>query len=116
MIAQLAAAGVGIWLMAAPAVFGYGDATAADVDWALGPIAASIALVAVFEATRGFRRVNYVVAALLIVLPWLLDYPTAALLNSVASGIALAILSAIRGRRSKEVGGGWRALIDDSRD
>lgn len=116
MIAQLAAAGIGIWLMAAPVVFGYADAAAANVDWTLGPIAASIALIAVFEATRGIRRANYAVAVLLIALPWLLGYPMTALVNSSVSGAALAVLSRIRGRRTKEVGGGWRALFDDSRD
>ncbi|HEX2140808.1 MAG TPA: hypothetical protein VHK28_00860 [Candidatus Limnocylindria bacterium] len=112
MIWQVLAAAVGIWLMAAPAVLGYAGTPADDVDRILGPLAASIGLIAVTEATRGFRRANYLVALALGVLPWVLGYPTLAIVNSLASALALAVLASLNGRVEGRFGGGWRALVE----
>jgi hypothetical protein len=45
---------VGMWLMAAPAILGYGG-TAATNDWIIGPRAATIAAVAASEVLRSLR-------------------------------------------------------------
>jgi hypothetical protein len=113
MIAQIIAAAVGMWLMASPAVLGYEGTAAADVDRILGPIAASIAIIAVFQATRNARRANLLIAVLLLVAPFVFEHTMAAAINSVACGVVIAGLSFVRGRITKQNGGGWRALISD---
>lgn len=113
MIGQTVAAAIGVWLMAAPAVLGYEDATASDVQRTLGPIAASIAIVAVFQATRGIRRANYLVGFALVAASLVVGGPLAAMINGVASGVAIGLLSTVEGRRTKQFGGGWRALVED---
>jgi hypothetical protein len=113
MIAQVVAAGIGMWLMAAPAAIGYEGTAAADVDRILGPIAASIAIIAIFQATRNVRRANFLLAGLLLLAPFALGYPLAAAVNSVACGLIIGGLSFVRGRITKANGGGWRALIGD---
>jgi hypothetical protein len=113
MIAQIAAALVGVWLMAAPAMLGHDGTLAADVDRVLGPIAASFGIIAAFQATRNVRRANLLVAALLVLLPIPLGHPTAALVNSVACGLLIGALSLVRGRITKANAGGWRALLDE---
>lgn len=97
---------IGVWLMAAPAVLGYGD-PAATVDRILGPVAASFAVVAMGEATRGVRHVNLVLGILLVLAPFVLGYPTHAAINSVVAGLAIALISRAGGEVKERFGGGW---------
>lgn len=97
---------IGIWIMAAPAVLGYGD-PAQVVDRILGPLATSFAVVAMGEATRPVRHVNLLIGALLIVLPWVLGYPGEALINSTVCGVLLIGLSRVGGAVKERFGGGW---------
>ena len=112
MIWQVLAAAVGVWLMAAPDVLGYAGTAADTADRIIGPLAATVGLVAATEATRGFRRANYLTAVALAALPWLLGYPTIAAGNSLACALALAVLASFRGRVTGRFGGGWRALVE----
>ena len=66
--ARLVNAGLGLWLMAAPAVLGYG-APAEINDRIAGPIAATFAIIAITGATRPARRVNAAVGAWLLIAP-----------------------------------------------
>jgi hypothetical protein len=100
---------VGIWLMAAPAVLGYGQ-PAADFHRTLGPVAAAVAIIAMSEVTRPFRWVNLPVGLALLVVPWLQGYSAAALANSLLCGAAIVGLASLRGRVEKRVGGGWKAI------
>lgn len=102
-------AAIGVWLMAAPAVIGYGG-VAADADRIAGPTVAATALIAVTEATRSIRWLNLPIGVGLVILPFLLDYSLGALSNSVACGLAIAALSLVRGSLSRQIGGGWAAL------
>lgn len=110
MVAQLAAAAFGIWLMAAPAVLGY-TGVAQVIDRIAGPIIATLALIAVSECTRGLRWANVAVASALILSPLWFDYARAAALNSVATGVAVVVLSSLRSRVRSSFGGGWRVLL-----
>lgn len=101
---------LGIWLMAAPAVLGYGGAAETN-DRIVGPLAASFAIIAVGEATRDVRRVNLVLAAWLLVAPWVLGYPSDATVNATLAAILLGALSFVRGRVRERFGRGWRVLI-----
>jgi hypothetical protein len=100
---------VGVWLMAAPAVVGYGQ-PAADFHRTLGPVAAAVAIIAMAEVTRPFRWVNLPVGLALLVVPWVQGYSGAALANSLLCGAAIVGLATLRGRVTKNVGGGWRSL------
>ena len=110
MWAQIINALLGVWLMAAPAVLGYG-APAATNDRIIGPIAASFAVIAWWQATRPTRWVNLPLGLWLLLAPWVLGYgATAAVVNSMAVGAALAALSLVEGTVDAEFGGGWRAV------
>ena len=109
MWARLLNAGLGIWLMAAPAVLGYGG-DARIVHRILGPIAASAAIIAIWQATRPMRHLNLALGGILLLTPWVLGSSTTATVNSIAVGIAMIGLSRIRGRVDQRLGGGWAAL------
>lgn len=107
--AQVLSALLGIWLMAAPAVLGY-SGTPADAHRILGPVAASFAIVAVWEHMRPLRWVEVPLGGLLILLPFVLDVGLAAAANSVVVGALLAALAFVRGGVEEAYGGGWRPI------
>jgi hypothetical protein len=110
MWAHLMAAGFGIWLMAAPAILGY-DGIAADHDHVLGPVIASTAICAAWQITRALRWINIVLGAWLILAPFVLSYETTPLENSSVVGLAVLVLSMVRGKVTHAFGGGWRSLL-----
>ena len=109
MWAPLLTALTGIWLMAAPAVLDYADPARAN-DRIIGPIVASMAIIAVWELMRPLRWVNVVLGAWLLIAPWLLGHAADARWNSLAAGALVVALSLVKGRRTREVGGGWSSL------
>jgi len=111
---RLASVAAGVWLMAAPAVLGYGD-PARTADRIVGPLAAAVAFVAVWEVMRGFRWGNLLFAAWLVSAPWLLGYGEGATANSVVVGLLLLALAFVGGRTRQRFGGGWAALLAGSR-
>ena len=111
MWARFVNAALGVWLMAAPAVLGYSGTAAATNDRIVGPVAASAAIIAMWEATRGLRRVNLLLGAWLIAAPWVLGHPDAAAWNSVLVGVATAAASLVRGRLTHRYAGGWAAVL-----
>ena len=118
MWAQLLNAILGLWLMAAPGVLGYGG-LAADNDHVIGPIIATCAIIALWEASRGMRWANLPLGLWLVAAPWIFNYlELAAILNSALAGALIASLSSVRGRIKGRYGGGWQALVlsDDRRD
>jgi hypothetical protein len=109
MIAQLLSTLVGVWLMAAPGALGYGGAARTN-DHIVGPIIATFACVAIWEATRSARWVNVPLGVWLIIAPVLLGYGGAAMWNSLLCGFAVVVLSCVRGRIKHRFGGGWKML------
>jgi hypothetical protein len=110
----------GIWLMAAPAVLGYGD-PAATAGYIVGPLAAGFAYVAVWEVIRGLRWVGVPLGLWLLAAPWLLNYDIVPLLNSTVVGLIQIVLACVRGTIKHRYGGGWAALFgrgheDESRE
>ncbi len=101
---------IGIWLLGAPAVLGYGG-IAADVDRTAGPAVAAVAAVAVTQATRSIRWLNLPIGLWLLAAPLILDYPSVAAINSAVSGLLIAGLSLVPGKISLRTGGGWAALF-----
>ncbi len=111
MWAQLVAFAVGVWLTAAPGTLGYANPARAN-DHVVGPLAATAALIAVFQVTRGVRWVNLPLGAWLVVAPLVLGYGRTEFVHSALAGLALAGLSLVPGARDEAFGGGWRALWD----
>lgn len=107
---QLAAAAIGLLLMAAPGVLGYGDLPA-DLHHVIGPLVASVGIVAASPVLRGLRWVNLLLGMVLVALTAAVPMPAAAGLTSFASGAALLVLSPWRGRIPTSYGGGWRAVL-----
>ncbi|HXH81352.1 MAG TPA: hypothetical protein VNN07_00320 [Candidatus Tectomicrobia bacterium] len=99
----------GIWLMVAPVVLGYGEPASAN-DRIVGPLVASIAIVAMWEVVRGLRWLNVPLAAWLVAAPWVLEYPAAAAASTVLTGLAIGGLACLGGRVTQQFGGGWRSL------
>ena len=96
--------------MASPSVLGFEDAARTNT-LIVGPIAVSMAVIAIWEIGRELRWVNVVIGAWLLVSPWILGYETEPLINSLVSGVLLIGLSLIRGEVSGRYGGGWKSLI-----
>lgn len=115
MIARMVTLVTGVWLMFAPAVLGYGDPAAAH-DRIFGPIAASIAFVAIFEVVRPMRWLALPVGIWLIIAPFLLGYTDmAAVVSSVLAGVVIAATAPLGGETKQGYGGGWRTLLPGER-
>jgi hypothetical protein len=101
---------IGLWLMAAPAILGYGG-TAADADHIAGPLVVSFAVISMWEVTRSVLRLNLLVAPWLLAAPWLLGYELTPAINSLLAGLALIPLALLgNGVDAARYGGGWRGL------
>lgn len=109
MWAQVVNAGLGLWLMAAPAVLDYG-VPAQTNDRIVGPVIATFAIVAWWEATRAVRLWNLPVGVWLVLAPWVLGYGTLPTLNSLGVGVLVMGLACVRGTVEGTFGGGWSAL------
>ena len=103
-------AALGLWLMAAPALLDYGGAARTN-DRIVGPVAASFAVIAIWEVTRPLRWANVALGVWLLVAPWLPGYDPVPLLNSLAVGACLITFGWIRGPIRHRLGGGWSALL-----
>lgn len=102
--------GLGLWLMAAPAVLGTGGA-AADSDHLVGGLVITIAAIAFAEPTRAARYANAVAGAWLLVAPWVLGGMTGpARVSNVAVGVVLILTSRYKGRIHDRYGA-WDRLI-----
>jgi hypothetical protein len=109
VIPQLINIAIGLWLMAAPAVLGYGRPASVS-DHVVGPLVATFACIALWEATRAVRRINLPLGLWAIVAPWALGAPMGGKVNGVLCGIAVAALSCFGGRIQQQFGGGWPAI------
>jgi fatty-acid desaturase len=109
MWAQVICMLLGLWLMAAPAVLGYGRPESTS-DRILGPIIASLAAVAIWEVARELRWLNLLFSIWLVLAPLVFSFESTAMVNSMAVGLAIAGLSLVRGKLSEDYGGGWSML------
>lgn len=113
MWAHIVNAVLGVWLMAAPAVLGYGTPLATS-DRIVGPVIATFAVVAWWEATRAVGRWNVVLGLWGVVAPWVLGADgTWAIANAMIVGALIAGLSLVKGKVEKTYGGGWASLLQD---
>ena len=100
---------VGIWLMASPAVLNYADPARAN-DQLIGPIVASLAIIAMWEIARPLRWINVVLGGWLLIAPWVLGHAPDARWNSLAAGTLVLGFSLVKGKRTHQTGGGWSSL------
>lgn len=106
----LLSAVLGVWLMAAPAVFG-SQGAAADSDHLVGALVATVAVTAMAEVARTLRFVNIPLGAWFIVAPWLLGgATTGSTWNDILVGAILILLSFPRGQ-VRERYGSWDRYI-----
>ena len=118
--AQVLSAVLGLWLMAAPDLLGYGT-SASTVHHAIGPMVAAFSIVALWEHMRSLRWMNLPLGGVLAVISIVVGGATVALANGVVVGLALVGLGFIRGRVTGRYGGSWSSLwtgdiIQDSVD
>jgi hypothetical protein len=109
MWARALGALAGVWLMAAPSTLGYGGAARVS-DLIVGPIAASVSIIAISEVTRPVRWATLPLGGWIIVAPWLLGAPAAARVSGLATGALLVGVALVRGRLRERFGGGWAGL------
>ncbi len=101
----------GIWLMAAPAVMGYGNSAAATNHRIIGPLVISAAVIAIWEETRPVRWVNLPLGLWLTISPLFISYPSVVTTMTVLVGLIIATCSLVQGTyRPETFGGGWAAL------
>ncbi len=108
-VARVVTIVTGLWLMAAPVILAYGRPASAS-DRSVGPLAVSMGLIALWQATRGVRWVGLLLGAWAIAAPWLLGFGGAALASGTGAGIALIGCAFLRGEIEQRYGGGWRAI------
>lgn len=112
MWAQILNTLIGIWLMASPAILGYSDAGAKS-NYIIGPVVATIAMIACWEATRGLRTFNIPLGLWLLVAPIILGYPDPfPIMNDMACGSIIIALALVKGKIKGSYGGGWKVLWD----
>lgn len=111
MWAQVINALLGIWLTASPAILGLEDKTISNNAHIIGPVVASFAIIAWWEATRVVRLYNVPLGLWLLLAPWVLGYENpAAIFNDILVGAAIVCFSFIKGNIEGSYGGGWSAI------
>lgn len=107
----LLSAALGIWLMAAPAVF-QTEGTAADSNHLVGALLITLAVIAMAGVTRAARWLNVLAGVWIVAMPWLLSGASpAATWNNVILGILLIVLSLPRGQVRERYGNWDRYLV-----
>lgn len=113
MWAQVVNTILGLWLMAAPAVLGHAGQPLGKFDRAIGPAVAAVSFVAVAQISRSVRWLTMPLAAVLLVVPWILDAPTASKVNSVVVAAAMLLLAPLGRPDQRRYGNGWSTLRGD---
>ena len=104
----------GLWLMVAPSVFDYVETTAEANDRIVGPVATSLAFIAVTEIGRALRWGTLPLGAWLLVAPFLLGYGMLdATVVDVTAGIVLIAVAPVRGTVEQRFAGSWSSLWRD---
>jgi nucleoside-diphosphate-sugar epimerase/uncharacterized membrane protein len=108
--ALLLSAGLGIWLMFAPAIFG-SSRGAADSDYLVGALVVTFAVIAMGEVVRALRFINVLFGAWIIAAPWVLSgTTTGATWSDMIAGALLIALSLRRGE-TRERYGSWDRFV-----
>jgi hypothetical protein len=106
---------LGLSLYAAPDLVGYGGAARVN-HLIVGPIVASLSLIAMADVARGLRWINLLLGAWLVLSAIVIPHEQVALFMGVASGMAITALSIVRGPINQVMGGGWAAVLRAPKD
>ena len=109
MVARIAAALLGAWLMAAPAALSYGPPVS-SADRVVGPVVLASSLVAVWPVLRSLRWPELPAGVWLLIEPWVLGAPAAATINALVIGGLLIALAPLGGAVEQRFGGGWKVV------
>ena len=101
--------GLGVWLMAAPAILGYGGAGRTN-DVIVGALSATSAIVSLSEVMRPMRWVNVAMGVWLLVAPSYLGYGYSPIGHRMFVALLMLSSALVRGRIESRFGGGWSAL------
>jgi hypothetical protein len=103
-------AALGLWLIAAPALFG-SQGAAADSDHLIGPLITTFAVIALAEVGRPVRFLNVLLGAWVVASPWVVPgASTAGAVNGLVVGLVVLMLSRPRGV-VRERYAGWQRYI-----
>ncbi|MGH9857242.1 MAG: SPW repeat domain-containing protein, partial [Acidobacteriota bacterium] len=84
---------LGVWLMAAPAVLGY-DGAGRISNLIAGPVAATFAIIAIWEVVRPLGKLNVALGSWLVVAPLVLNHGSMVpVMNSFMAGILMIALA-----------------------
>lgn len=103
-------AAVGLMMMAAPGLLGYG-APADTIHHIAGPVIASLGVVAASAVARPLRRTVLLIGLLVVVSPLLVAQPLTAVLVSLIGGAIAALLALVPVATAGQFGGGWTAVL-----
>lgn len=109
IIAQLIIVAAGLWIMASPTIFNY-DSPASHSNWIVGPILITIGGIAAWEHVRICRWATLPVVIWMAIGPWILGFPTGAIINTLLVAILVLIMTLISGHINGIYGGGWAAI------
>lgn len=112
IIAQILILAAGVWVMASPAVLGYGS-PASTSNRIVGPLLITVGGIAAWEHVRGIRWAALPVAAWMVIAPWILGFPTDATISSLVVAAIVTVLTLISGATNGNYGGGWSSLWSD---
>lgn len=102
---------IGIWMMAAPGVLGFGT-RATDLHHIFGPVVATFAIVSIWEATRSVRLWNVLPGAFLLVAPFVLGFETGLeIIHTIVAGVLILLCAVVRGPSKHRFAGGWASLV-----
>lgn len=101
---------IGIWLMAAPGILSY-ETAAAHNGHIVGPVIATFATIACWDATRNVRLWNYPLGGWLLLAPWILSYDySLAIVSDMLCGVLVLVFASVQRKSTGKYGGGWRVL------
>ena len=115
-VAQSVLVLVGLFLMAAPALFGYADLDdPSDNHRAVGPVVVALAFLGIFPLTRLMRWGNAAPGLWLLVSPLVIDGPRAFDVVSLVCGAVVLALFWVEKADQSDYGGGWDTLVREDR-
>lgn len=110
MLPLIVSALTGLWLMASPSLLEYSDPARSN-DWIVGPVAASLSVIAISKITRGLRWALLPLGLWQLLAPWALGFSSTPVLNATGTGLLLLACLALSRPATARAGGGWRSLL-----
>jgi hypothetical protein len=101
---------LGVWLMAAPAILGYGGAGGTN-DVVVGALSVTSAIVSLSEVMRSIRWFNVAMGMSLLFAPLYLGFVDSPIGHRMFVGLLMLSSALVRGRIKSRFGGGWSGPV-----